>query len=83
MESPSDAAGKGSDESHREHDRQRVGDRGEHLAGEDLSTLARSREDRLQRAVVVLGRDDVARDERRDQREAPDRHEEQHHERDG
>jgi hypothetical protein len=32
--------------------------------------------------LCALGRDDVAGDERRDQRQAPDRHEEEHDERD-
>src|SRR5262249_19797495 len=38
---------------------------------------------RLQRPVVALGGDDVAGDERGDQRQPPDRHEEEDDERDG
>ena len=81
VEAPGDAAGDEADEAHREHDRERVRRGREHLAGEDLAALARAGEDRLQRAVVALGGDDVARDERRDQRQAPDRHEEEDDER--
>ena len=66
-----------------QHDRgDRVGGRGQRLAGEDLPALERAREDRLQRAVVVLGGEDVAGDQRGDQREQPDRAEQQHHQRD-
>ena len=80
MEAPGDAARDQADESHREHDGERVGRGGERLAGEDLAALAGACEDRLQRAVLALGGDDVAGDERRDQRQAPDRHEEEHDE---
>ena len=52
------------------------------LAGEDLPALDRAGEDRLQRPVVVLGGDDVAGHERGDEREQPDRAEEEQHERD-
>ena len=52
---------------------ERVGERGERLAGEHLPAVDRAREDRLQRPVAVLGGDDVAGDERGDQREEPDR----------
>ena len=60
----------------------RVGGGGQRLAGEDLAALDRAGEDRLQRAVAVLGGDDVAGDQRGDQREHPDRAEQQQHERD-
>ena len=71
VEAPGDAAGDEADEAHREHERERVGRGREHLAGEDLAAVARAGEDRLQRAVVALGGDDVAGDERGDQRAAP------------
>ena len=60
----------------------RVGGGRQRLAGEDLPALQRAREDRLERPVVILGGEDVARDQRRDQREHPDRAEQQDHERD-
>src|SRR5215475_14177647 len=81
MEAPRDAAGDEPDEAHEEDECERVRRGGEHLPDEDLAALARAGEDRLERAVVALRGDDVARDERRDQREPPDRHEEEDHER--
>ena len=57
--------------------RERVGERGERLGGEHLLAVDRAREDRLERAVAVLGGHDVAGDERGDQREEPDRAEDQ------
>ena len=60
----------------------RVGEGREHLAGEDLLALDRAGEDRLQGVVAILGGDDVAGDQRGDQREHPDRAEEQQDERD-
>src|SRR5438552_5912659 len=81
MEAPGDAAGDEADEPHREDDGQGVGRGRERLASEDLAAFARTREDRLQRPVVALRGDDVAGDERGDQRQAPDRHEEEDDER--
>src|SRR5439155_19777984 len=81
MEAPGDAAGDEADEAHREDDGQGVGRGRERLAHEDLAAFARTREDRLQRVVVALRGDDVARDEGGDQRQAPDRHEEEDDER--
>ena len=52
------------------------------LADEDLPAVDRAGEDRLQRPVAVLGGHDVARDQRGDQREEPERAEEQPDERD-
>ena len=76
-----DAAG---DDRHRpvEQDRDhRIGRGDERLAGEDLMALERAREHRLERAVVILGGEDVTGHERDDQREHPDRAEQQDHER--
>jgi hypothetical protein len=81
VEAPGDAAGGEPDEAEREDDHERVREHREHLAGEDLTAVAGASEDRLQRVVVALRRDDVARDERGDQRQAPDRHEEKDDER--
>src|SRR5581483_3493062 len=78
-----DAAGDDADGAVDGDGHDRVGGGRERLAGEDLAALQRAREDRLQRAVVILGGDDVAGDERGDEREHPDRTEEQDHERDG
>src|SRR5258708_4851977 len=61
---------------------ERVGARGNRLAGEDLAAIEGAREYRLHRAVMMLRGDDVASDERGDQREEPDRTEEQKDERD-
>jgi hypothetical protein len=46
-----------------------------------VAAIERAREDRLQRAVVIFGGDDVARHQRRDQRKQPDRPEQQQHQR--
>ena len=56
----------------------RVGDRRGDLRGEHLPAVDRAREDRLQRAVAVLGGDDVAGHERGDQRQEEGRQEGQH-----
>ena len=66
-----------------EHRDRSVGHRRERLRGEHLAAVDRAREDRLQRAVAVLGGDDVARDQRGDQRQHERRHEQQHQHRRG
>ena len=81
VEAPRNAPGDSAHDPHREDDDERVGDRRQDLADEDLAATARAREDRFQRPVLALGRDDVTGDERRDEREAPDRHEEEDDER--
>ena len=59
-----DHAGGDAECDHREQRDQGVGRRRARLAGEDLTAFARAGQDRLQRPVVALGRDDVAGDER-------------------
>ena len=66
MQAPGDRPRERADESHREHEHHRVAERREQLPGKDLAALARACEDRLQRPVVALRRDDVPCDERRD-----------------
>src|SRR5207249_8190531 len=60
-----------------------AGGRGEGRGREDLSTGPRQGQGRLEGAVVTLGGDDVAGDERRYERERPERHEEEDDEGDG
>src|SRR5579885_132105 len=80
-EAPGGAPRREADEPHREDEDERVRRGRERLPGEHLAALARAGEDRLQRAVVALGGDDVAGDERGHERQAPDRHEEEDDER--
>ena len=78
-----DRAGDQPDDAHGEHGGGHVGEGGKRLAGEDLASVERAGEDRLEGAVVGLRGDDVAGDERRDQRQAPDGEEEEDDERSG
>src|SRR5712675_2305504 len=83
MEAPRNAAGQKAHETHKKDQYERVARGRERFAGEYLAAFAGTREDRLQGAVVALGSNDVARNERGQEREPPDRHEEQHDEWDG
>ena len=68
VEAPGGDAGDRRRDRRQEDRERRVGDRGEGLGREHLAAVDRAGEDRLQRAVAVLVGDDVAGDERRDQR---------------
>jgi hypothetical protein len=76
MKAPGNGARDQTHEAHQDHERERVRRRRQRFAGEDLAALARTRQDRFQRSVVTLRRDDVTGDERGHQRQSPDGHEE-------